>query len=157
MDTIGLCKQRSMLSLIRLLWTRVCGIWALSSHPLHSAGQVCDPAADERVHDILEAASRPGAPVSPEPGQPHSQQDTRRMVVRPQARGETEIARSRASGTGSCLVVPLSHVNHVRPWVAYSLVIRSLVNRIALRQARAHVNCIGPRAERITLLYYVLW
>lgn len=43
------------------------------------------PAANERVHDLLEAAQADGAPAPPESGQPHRQQDPRRVVVLPQA------------------------------------------------------------------------
>ncbi|VVC90119.1 unnamed protein product [Leptidea sinapis] len=39
-------------------------------------------AADERVHDIFEAAPPDGAPAASQPGQPHRQQDPRRVVVK---------------------------------------------------------------------------
>lgn len=56
------------------------------------------PSSNERVHDILEASPPAGAPDAPQPGQPHRQQDPRRVVVLAQVRREAEVHRAGQRG-----------------------------------------------------------
>lgn len=70
------------------------------------AGEGPYSAAYECLHDLQQAASGPGPPASPQPGQPDCQQDPGRVVVCPGAQGEAEVPRLGLPGnpSSSCLL-----------------------------------------------------
>ena len=56
------------------------------------------PTSDECLHDLQQASPCHGAPTPSQPGQPHRQQDSRRVVVCPGAQAETVVLRSGFQG-----------------------------------------------------------
>lgn len=64
-------------------------------------GEGPHPPPHERIHDLQQTPPCPGAPATPQPGQPDSQQDPGGVVVRAGAQREAAVPRSGFPGSDS--------------------------------------------------------